>query len=65
MKRIYVGPFHRFAYEQKGMNTFAVFDAEADVLAQPVAEFATADEARAYIEARIAADPSMREDWDG
>lgn len=62
MKRIYVGPFHRFAYEQKGMDIFAVFDAEADVLAQPVAEFATATEARSYIEARIVDDPSMCED---
>ena len=62
MKRTYVGPFHRFAYEQKGMDIFAVFDAEAGILAQPVAEFATAAEARAYIDARIAADPSMCED---
>lgn len=64
MRRIYVGPFSRFAYEQKGMDAFVVFDAEADVLAQPVAEFGTADEARAYIDQRVADDPTMRMDYD-
>lgn len=61
MKRIYVGPFSRFAFEEhKGV--FTVFDAEAGTPAPAVEAFATKQEALNYIKQCIAADPTMKED---
>lgn len=61
MKRIYVGPFSRFAYEE-AKNGFVVYDAEAGGRAMVVKVCASEKEAREFIAAQIAADPTMREE---
>lgn len=61
MKRTYVGPFSRFAFEE-AKDGFVVYDAEVGGRATAVKVCASEKEARAYIAAQIAADPTMREE---